>query len=102
MFIRRNKRAQTTAEYAIVIGLVIAAAIGIQALIKEGIHKRVASEVGKLQDTESGTGTFSVSATSDTSREGTESYTTEKGGATTKAIVGEEHIHREINEGYSF
>jgi len=106
MFIRLNKRGQTTAEYAILIGLVIAAAIGIQALIKEGIHDRIVAEVKKLKDpaATAGTGTFSILATSTTTRSGTESMLTSKGGLTTKSVssVDKEIIGRETYEEYSF
>lgn len=37
----RNRRAQSTAEYAILIGLVVAAAITIQTYVKRGIQGRV-------------------------------------------------------------
>ncbi len=38
--ILRNKKGQNTAEYAILIGLVIAAAIGIQTYVKRGMQAR--------------------------------------------------------------
>ena len=43
MFIRFNRksRAQSTAEYAILIGLVIAAAVAMQVYVKRGIQARV-------------------------------------------------------------
>lgn len=37
----KNKRGQSTAEYAIVIGLVVAAAIAMQVYIKRGIQAKV-------------------------------------------------------------
>jgi len=36
----RNKKAQSTAEYAILIGLVIAAVVGMQTYVKRGIQGR--------------------------------------------------------------
>lgn len=36
----RNKRAQSTAEYAILIGLIVAAAVGMQTYIKRGLQGR--------------------------------------------------------------
>jgi Flp pilus assembly pilin Flp len=37
----RNKKAQSTAEYAILIGLVVAAVVGMQTYVKRGIQGRV-------------------------------------------------------------
>jgi hypothetical protein len=39
--LRRSKKAQSTAEYAIVIGLVIAAVVGMQVYVKRGIQAKV-------------------------------------------------------------
>ncbi|MCM8801113.1 MAG: hypothetical protein NC912_03760 [Candidatus Omnitrophica bacterium] len=46
----RNRKGQSMAEYAIIFGVVIAAAVGISALIKEGIQDRVVSEMRKIGD----------------------------------------------------
>lgn len=48
--IRLNHKGQNMAEYAIIFGIVIAAAVGISALIKEGIQDRAVSEVRKIAD----------------------------------------------------
>ncbi len=40
-----NKKAQSTAEYAVLIGLVIAAAIGMQTYVKRGMQARLRAQV---------------------------------------------------------
>ena len=45
-----SRKGQNMAEYAIIFGVVIAAAVGISSLIKEGIQDRVVSEVRKIGD----------------------------------------------------
>ena len=37
----RNRKAQSTAEYAVVLSLVIAAAIGMQVYVKRGVQARI-------------------------------------------------------------
>lgn len=41
MFIRLNKRAQSTAEYAILIAIVIGAVVAMQVYVKRGLQARV-------------------------------------------------------------
>jgi len=48
--IRIAKKAQSTAEYAILISLVIAAAMGIQNEVRRSIQARIHNEVMKLSD----------------------------------------------------
>ncbi len=55
----RNKKGQNTAEYAIVIGLVIAAAIAMQTYIKRGINAKMKDGTDLLTDT---TGTVTGAA----------------------------------------
>ncbi len=50
MFIRLNKRAQSTLEYAVVIAIVVAALIAMQVYIKRGLQgrwKQAADDVGQ-------------------------------------------------------
>jgi hypothetical protein len=49
MRILRSKKAQNTAEYAILIALVIAAAMAIQTYVKRGLQARVRDAVIKYQ-----------------------------------------------------
>ncbi|MCM8790024.1 MAG: hypothetical protein NC916_03295 [Candidatus Omnitrophica bacterium] len=48
MFLKNRKRAQTVAEYAILIGLVIAAITGVQFFVKSGIQKQIKIAVDDL------------------------------------------------------
>jgi len=41
MFIRKGRRAQTTAEYAILIGVVVAAILAMQAFVRRGIMNKI-------------------------------------------------------------
>lgn len=54
MFIRLNKKGQNTAEYAIVISLVVAAAIAMQVYLKRGWQGGVKFAVDKLKSDEAG------------------------------------------------
>ena len=49
MFHFRNRKGQNTAEYAILIALVIAAAMAIQTYVKRGLQARVRDAVMKYQ-----------------------------------------------------
>jgi hypothetical protein len=81
MKIRLSRKGQNMAEYAIIFGIVIAAAVGISALIKEGIQDRVTAEVRKLgDDGAAGTATFDISASTTRSSSGNETTTMAKGG----------------------
>ncbi len=44
----RNKKGQNTAEYAILIGLVVAVAIAMQTYVKRGVQGRFADEVDEM------------------------------------------------------
>jgi uncharacterized protein (UPF0333 family) len=53
MFIR-NRKAQSTAEYAIVIGLVIAAAVAMQVYVKRGVQGKI-KDATDYVDSDAGT-----------------------------------------------
>ncbi len=53
-----GKKAQTTAEYAILIGLVVAAVLAMQVYVKRGLHGRMKDAVDSLQS-----GTSNIGAT---------------------------------------
>lgn len=81
-----NRKGQNMAEYAIIFGVVIAAAVGISALIKEGIQDRVVSEVRKIGDDEPltvGAG-FDISSTVGRDRTSSSSVDVATGGAVTE------------------
>lgn len=50
MFLINRKKAQTVAEYAILIGLVIAAITGVQFFVKTGIQRQIKDAVDYLSD----------------------------------------------------
>jgi hypothetical protein len=64
----RNRKAQNTAEYAILIALVIAAAIGMQTYVKRGVQARVKDSANDFtavsNDANNWTGITSTVATS--------------------------------------
>lgn len=45
----KNKKAQNTAEYAILIGVIIAVAIAMQTYVKRGVQARFKAEVDDMQ-----------------------------------------------------
>ena len=57
--LRLSRKAQSTAEYAIVIGLVIAAAVAMQVYVKRGIQGRIRDAVNYV-DTGDSTETYGV------------------------------------------
>lgn len=80
-----SRKGQNMAEYAIIFGVVIAAAVGISALIKQGVQSRVASEISKIGDTEAGgTASFDIQATTTRQSTGSESVSVAAGGAVTE------------------
>jgi hypothetical protein len=80
----RFKKAQSIAEYAIVFGVVIAAATGISAIIKEGIQDRVASEARKIgDDSPGGNASFDITQTTNSQRNESQSLDVAAGGAVT-------------------
>jgi hypothetical protein len=94
--LRRLKKGQSTAEYAIVIGLVIAAVVGMQIYVKRGIQ-------GKLKDaadyndpaasmltTRQYEPDYQTSQNMVSTRDASETATTAKGGGLIRAISGED------------
>lgn len=81
-----NRKGQNMAEYAIIFGVIIAAAVGIAGLIKEGIQDRVTSEVRKIGDDQStGIAAFDIASTVSRTRTGASSTNVAGGGAVTEA-----------------
>ncbi len=94
-----NRKGQNMAEYAIIFGVVIAAAVGISALIKEGIQDRVVSEVRKIGDDEPLTvgPAFDLIAVTQRTRDvDQDDIVIEKGGAVTE----DTHAKTTLEEGY--
>jgi len=92
----RKLRGQSTAEYAIVIGLVIGAAVAMQVYVKRGIQAKVRDAVDFVDAddniTTSGAQYEPYYLTSDlaSTRAGTTQAQTTTGGGVTRSIVGQE------------
>lgn len=90
MFIRRGKRAQTTAEYAIVIALVIGAIVAMQTYVRRGLQgkiKDVVDHTGKAEEVGGKTLEFSGSQY--------EPYYTESTASTTQSASSTEDLQKE-------
>jgi hypothetical protein len=95
--LRRLRKGQSTAEYAIVIGLVIAAAVAMQVYVKRSIQAKMkdaadyndpsATSIMKTSQYEPD---YQTSQDMVSSRQATETATTDKGGKLTRAITGED------------
>ena len=102
-----NRKGQNMAEYAIIFGIVIAAAVGISALIKTGIQDRVAGEVSKIgmtNDTDplaaSGSADFTgLLANTFRDSNATENITVEKGGKVIEGKISTGTTN--VTEGYT-
>ncbi|MCX5698288.1 MAG: hypothetical protein NTX01_01115 [Candidatus Omnitrophica bacterium] len=110
--LRRSRKGQSTAEYAIVIGLVIAAVIGMQVYVKRGIQGKIAdaSDTGVTDadipdivhsDTNYGVNDqkqfeprYSTSTKMVSTRDATENVTVSRGGGIVRDIVGSDNSSR--------
>jgi len=93
--LRLKKTGQSTAEYAIVIGLVIAAAVAMQVYVKRGIQAKIAGAVDFRPDTAGTAITFKsgqyepyyASSSMNTTRNASEQTTTNTEGEVTREIL---------------
>ena len=97
--LRRLRKGQSTAEYAIVIGLVIAAALGMQVWVKRSIQGKIKDATSITNDAGGGVTIGSTEqyeplyvTTEDmvSKRDAEEKATTSTGGGITRAITGED------------
>jgi hypothetical protein len=97
--LRRLRKGQSTAEYAIVIGLVIAAAVAMQVYVKRSIQGKMrdAADYNDPDATALGIGNsgqfepnYATTTNMVSTRDATEVATTAKGGAVTRAITGQD------------
>jgi len=98
-----QKKGQNVAEYAVIFGVVIAAAVGISTLVKEGIQDRVISEVRKLGDDASSSEhltTFTLDSTADRTRSIDSTRKVAKGGALTEKETATVQLDGEATETY--
>jgi hypothetical protein len=87
--LRRKKIGQSTAEYAIVIGLVIAAAVAMQVYVKRGIQGKIKGAVDYKPDAMFTTNQYEpeyASSNMDSTRTSTESIETKDSGLVEKVI----------------
>jgi len=99
--VRLTRKGQSTAEYAIVIGLVLAAVMGMQVYVKRGIQGKV-KDASDAKVVYSGTSDYGVNSYTQyepqysttigmaSTRDVTEKATVSKGGGVKREIVGEE------------
>ena len=84
MFMRRaNKRAQTTAEYAVLLGLVIAAVLAMQVYVKRSLQGKIkeqADEVGNQYEP------YYLSSDFTSNRDGSQSSTLQTGGSVGRTL----------------
>ncbi|MDO8661642.1 MAG: hypothetical protein Q7K98_00255 [Candidatus Omnitrophota bacterium] len=91
-----NKKGQSTAEYAIVIGLVVAAIVAMQIYVKRGLQGKVKDAVDYKDagDTVTGTTTqyepYYSSSTMTSTRAASEKAEVTTGGGVTRTISGED------------
>jgi len=96
--LRLLRKGQSTAEYAIVIGLVIAAAVGMQLYVKRGIQAKVKDAVdydgsgGKygMGQTNQYEPNYAATTNMQQTREAKETAETLKGGGVVRTIEGED------------
>ena len=94
--LRRLRKGQSTAEYAIVIGLVIAAAVAMQVYVKRGIQGKMKDATdyndpsATMLTTKQYEPTYATTVGMVSTREAEEKATTAKGGGVTRAITGED------------
>lgn len=89
--ILRNRKAQTTAEYAILIGLVVAALVAMQTYVKRGLQGRVKDATDTFATQTANIGTtnqyepYYLQQSSNTASTATATETTGLGGTVNKA-----------------
>ena len=88
MFIRRlNKRGQSTAEYAILIVLVVAAVLAMQTYVKRALQARIQQETDQLGGQYE---PYYLSSDFDNLRDTSEAETTATGGGVTRDLTQDE------------
>ncbi len=94
--ILRNRKAQTTAEYAILIGLIIAALVAMQTYVKRGLQARMRDATDRVASENTAIGAttqyepYYLESTMDQTRDVSEREDTVTGGSVTRAIQGED------------
>ena len=99
--ILKNKRGQNTAEYAILIALIVAAAVAMQTYVKRGLQGRVKDAVDSLASGTTGIGTteqyepYYLESSYDVTSKAKQQEEYETGGTVTRTITaGDEETTR--------
>ena len=98
--LRRKNLGQSTAEYAVVIGLVIAAAVAMQVYVKRGIQAKIKGVVDYQPDKMFTTGQYEpdyASSDMNSSRNVTENIATNKGGEVVRTLSKEGEVIKNID-----
>lgn len=112
MFLKLRKNAQTTAEYAIVIALVIGAVVAMQVYVKRGLQGRIKDVVdhrgsgGNIGDTEFNYKTsqyepYYMVSNANTYQSGNELVTTMEGGSSNKFATSNVEVYRNQNQSWN-
>ncbi|MFH1077572.1 MAG: hypothetical protein V1753_12230, partial [Pseudomonadota bacterium] len=95
--LRRFRKGQSTAEYAIVIGLVIAAAVAMQVYVKRGVQGKMKDATdyndpaaAGMMSTRQYEPDYMTTAAMVSTRKAEETAETTKGGGISRVIVGED------------
>ncbi|MDD5500964.1 MAG: hypothetical protein PHH57_04680 [Candidatus Omnitrophica bacterium] len=95
--LRRLSKGQSTAEYAIVIGLVIAAAVAMQVYVKRGLQGKIKDAVDYTDASDNITGQtgqyepdYQTTSNMVSTRKSQERESTTEGGGITRSIVGDD------------
>jgi uncharacterized protein (UPF0333 family) len=94
---RKSRKGQSTAEYAIVIGLVIAAAVAMQVYVKRGVQAKMKDatdyndpQAAGILTTKQYEPDYMSTTNMVSTRKSEETATTSKGGGITRAIAGDD------------
>ena len=111
MFIRMRTKAQTTAEYAILFGLVVGALLAMQLYIRRGINSRIKDVVDHTGATQNVAGAplamsggqyepYYSTSTASVKQGSTDSENVAAGGAATRTSVSTADTTRQTNIGW--
>ncbi len=98
-----NRKGQNTAEYAIIIALVVAAAVAMQTYVKRSMQGGVKFAVDKIKKSDTSTGQYEPyylqSSMTTTQSAYKDTTATTEGGAVTRTIGAEGKVHGTIRGG---
>ena len=106
MLLKHVRKAQTTAEYAILIGLVVAAVLAMQVYVKRGFQARVKDAVDDMATKTSGIGTtnqyepYYMTQTANSTQNASDTENLQTGGAIGRTSNAESTVNRSANFGW--